>query len=106
MKAMVWRVGAIVLVLALMLVPGVQATSDCADYISSGGGDEPLSGTLVGQQTRTLTTQQSFSGTYGTPVVRGTYTYNRSFSTTYNVGTYQMSDGSTITVRCDTYQRV
>ena len=105
MKVPVRRAGVLTLLGLFLLVPGLKALGDCASNISSGEGDEPLTGYLTGQRTETVTTTQTFSAGYNR-TLSGGYQYQRTTTTTYSVGTYQMSDGSTKQVRCDTYTYV
>jgi hypothetical protein len=105
-KTIAKRAGRTMLIAALALAPGAKALAECADYVSSGAGDQPLTGTLVGSRTVTQSTSQTFTGSFNTKLSGGSYQYQRSTTTTYEVGTYLMSDGTTQQIRCDTYTYV
>ena len=79
--------GALMLSLAAPSIAAAQ--SDCADMIS-GGPDNPDRGTLVGSASVTLHFGVSAGVTGG-------------FSMTFNVGSYSMTSGGTVRVRCDDY---
>ena len=104
MKALAKRATGMALLCLLVLVPGLWALGDCADYISSGGGEEPLTGQLIGQRTVSVTTSSSFTGSANKSILGGGFSYQRTRTITYTVGIYRMSDGSTKEIRCDTYQ--
>jgi len=71
----------------------------CADYISSGGGSAPLTGHLIGSETRTVTfhvgTKAELGGIGGS--TGATYTVS------WEVGYYQMSDGRRLAIDCRNY---
>lgn len=88
------RAGVAVLALVAMftiVAPRLgSAQSPCAEYISGGPGN-PASGTLRGFGR--VTVSLGFSA-----AVTGSASYS------FNVGTYEMSDGSWKQIRCDTYE--
>ena len=102
MKALVKRT-VTALLLAALVTPGLSAAV-CANYISSGGGDAPLTGSLLGERTVTTTTTRSFGTTGGFKTVTGSTSYSSTTTISYSVGVYEMSDGTRIELRCDTYQ--
>ncbi len=77
------------LMLSLVQPSAAAAQSECADMISGGPGN-PAHGTLRGSQSVTL----NFGVGAGVSV---------GFSVTFNVGSYSMTGGGTIRVRCDDY---
>lgn len=76
--------------LGLTMVPGALH-AECAQYVTSGAGDEPMSGSLVGEKT----VSYSFSGS--------ALGWNVTYSESYQVGTYRMEDGEEIRLRCSDY---
>lgn len=78
----------------------LAAESDCADYISSGGGSSPFFGTLIGSRKITSTVHW---GTTLSPIPRFGSTFGGSTTTEYWVGTYAGSGGGTVDVNCGTY---
>lgn len=76
--------------LGLMVSPGALH-AECAQYITSGAGDEPSSGTLLGEKT----VSYSFSGSG--------FGWRVSYSESYQVGVYEMADGSRLEVKCSDY---
>ena len=103
MKAVARRAGVITVLGLLVLVPGLHALGECASQISSGEDDEPLTGRLVGERTVSYSSGYTFNGSFGNPTITGSFTYQRTSTTSYNVGVYEMSDGTSKEVRCDTY---
>jgi hypothetical protein len=63
----------------------------CADYVSTGINDEPGTGQLIGTETVTYTVQVSPGGVGAT------------ISTTFEVGTYKMSNGHLLRLDCRDY---
>ncbi len=63
----------------------------CADYVSTGINDEPGTGQLIGTETITYTVQVSPGGVGAT------------ISTTFEVGTYLMSNGFQLRLDCRNY---
>lgn len=87
----------------LLAVPAaVEAQSECAEYISGHSGN-PITGELIGSQlrTETITVSGGVSGSAGG--VGGNAGGSRTITISYNVGFYQMSNGDTYEVRCDSY---
>ena len=106
MKALAKRARVVGLLMMLLATPmAVAALEDCAGSINAGWG----TGFLVGQHTETTVIETRWSS-YGGEFTRFGFAGggNRTITriVTYNVGTYQMADGSTIHVRCDTLQQV
>lgn len=102
MKKLVQRAGVVALVAMALSIEAVGASTPCADFISSAGDDSPLTGYLVGQSEVTTTKTLSWSYTnYG-----GTFGGSSVTTETYSVGTYAMTDGSIIRLRCDGYVQV
>jgi hypothetical protein len=91
------------MLLGLFALAPVKVLAACADYISSGDGDQPLTGRLIGQRTVAVSSTQQITGTFNTRLSGGSYQYQRTVTTTYEVGFYEMSDGTTRMVRCDSY---
>jgi hypothetical protein len=85
-----WINGALV-VLTLMGGTAAGAAAECARYVTSGPGDEPFSGELLGQKTVTI----HFSGSG--------FGYTASFTETYTIGSYRMADGSKMDLNCYDY---
>lgn len=114
------RLSARVSVFALLLsaVLAAAAWAGCASYISSQQTDAPLTGYLIGTETRsdsnsrTRTTnlggQASAGGRYANASGSATHTSTTTTSSTrtYEVGTYQMSNGQRIQVDCSSYKQV
>lgn len=105
------RIGALVPTLALVLALAAGAWAECAPYISTGINDRPDTGTLIGTETRTEVVSEELdvsssssvgitSTKWGGSFRRTTY---KQTSRTYEVGTYQMSDGSRLKVDCSDY---
>ena len=96
------------LLLATLFIAGAAAAAraadalPCADYISTTINDKPLTGHLTGTETRTWTfganTKVEPGGVGGG--VQSSYTV------TWEVGYYSMSDGSVIAVDCRNYTKV
>lgn len=77
---------------------------ECAQFISGSRGDGPSSGYLTGSATVTETTTNTIGGTFGRRDQAGiTSGRTRTTSTTYEVGTYRMNDGTTVEVDCRNY---
>jgi hypothetical protein len=93
----------VVTVLALVLSAWpLAAMTYCAQFISSGADDAPLVGWLMGESQTTTTKTYSWSYTnFG-----GTFDGSSTKTQSYTVGTYSLSNGDTITLRCDNYQTV
>jgi hypothetical protein len=106
MKASVRRAGVLTLLGLVLLVPGLEAAGECANYITSGGSDAPATGELVGQRMVTTSLTLSVSSGITAKLLTGSYSLSRTTTTVHWVGTYRMSDGSTRQVACDTYQLV
>jgi hypothetical protein len=104
MKALARRAGVLTLLGLFLLVPGLAAVGECASYISSGSSDEPLTGELTGQRMVTVTSAMTLTSSLSSKLLGGSYSLSRTTTTTYYVGTYVMSDGTTRQVRCDTYR--
>jgi hypothetical protein len=103
MKSRVKRAGMVtLLVLALASWP-LAALSSCAQYITTADDDAPNSGTLTGERTETTSSTLSYSGSWNWLNFGGTINGSRTMTQSYSVGTYRMDDGTTVTVRCDTY---
>lgn len=91
-----WMKGACI-ALGMLMAGSSAVAAECADHIS-GGPDNPITGTLNDTETRSY----SVSITGKSPYISG----GGSYSVSYRVGYYQMSDGSVIVVDCRTYQQV
>ena len=79
------------MVLGLMAVSAGAVRADCAQFVTSGAGDQPMNGYLIGTKT--------VSGSIGGRGVGLLATYTES----YEVGLYRMSDGSTAVLSCFDY---
>ena len=106
MKALARRVGVLSLLGLFLIVPGLAAVGECADFISSGSDDQPLTGYLTGQRMVTMTSVMTLTSSLSSKLLGGSYSLSRTTTTTRYEGTYVMSDGTTRQVRCDTYQYV
>ena len=104
MKVLARRAGAIALLGLLLAVPGVMALGECADFISSGAREGPVTGELVGQRTVTSTRSSSYTSSWSARLLGGSFTYNQALTSSYSVGVYRMSNGETREIRCDTYR--
>jgi hypothetical protein len=105
MKSLVKRAGVIGLALVLAAWP-LAAMTNCAQFITSGADDAPNTGWLSGESTVSTTTSYKYSGTWSFMNFGGTFDGSSTTTTTYSVGTYTMADGTTQTLRCDTYTPV
>lgn len=107
MKALGKRAGVLALLAVLVAVPaGLVALESCAQFITTGAGDEPNAGYLIGERTVSITTVTTYSGGYDRLGFKGSMTSTRTVSESYAVGTYVMSDGTIRSFRCDTYTAV
>lgn len=109
MRTAVKRWGVVALVLAAVAVLHVQNASAalaCSAYITSQSYDEPLWGWLIGESTTSSTTSWSVGGGWSARIFGGSYSASGSTTTSYNIGTYQMSDGNIRHLRCDSYRTV
>lgn len=110
-KARFWLAFGAFAVFALLTVVGARsavAQSECAHYIS-GGADYMGNGSLLGwkQVTVTKTKGGGISVTVGKKGAGGGGNLGGGSTTseTFNVGTYRLSSGGDIEVRCDNYER-
>lgn len=78
--------------LALTVLPLGGLLAECAPYVTSSFEDGPHGGTLQGTERVTYT----LSG--------GGLGYTGSYSVSYDVGYYEMEDGSTMKLDCRTYK--
>jgi hypothetical protein len=102
MKTLVKRAGAIALLAVVVGVPGLAGMVNCLPFISSSGGDKPLTGYLTGESSRTTTKVRSWSYTnFG-----GTFNGSSTVTDSYSVGYYRMSNGTLQQIRCDSYTYV
>jgi hypothetical protein len=106
MKAMVKRAGAIALALVVVTAFPLAAWGNCADNITSGGEDAPLTGWLMGERSVSTTTSYSYKGSWTFMNFGGTFDGTRTVTETHWEGSYKMTDGSIRNIRCDTYQPV
>ena len=106
MKELAKRTAVVTLLAATALVHGLTGMVACANYISSGARDRPLTGWLVGERTYTKTSSRSFNTRWSYWVLGGTYSTTGTQSSSYSIGTYEMSNGTRREVRCDSYQFV
>jgi len=104
MKALMKRAGTLTLVAAMVVVPGLAAIGVCAQYISSGAGDRPMTGWLLGDRTQTETTLWSYTTSWLFKFFGGAFTYSGSRARSFSVGTYYMSNNTLAHVRCDGYR--
>jgi len=104
MKQLARRAGVLTLVALFLVVPGLWALGECGPSISSSSSDSPLTGELKGQRMVTTTRTSSFQSSLTGKIVGGSYSLTNTTTTVYWVGVYQMSDGTTREVRCDTYR--
>ena len=106
MKALVKRTAVASLLAAMVLAQGLTGTIACANYVSSGARYRPLTGWLVGERTFTTTSTRSANASGGFRSFRGAFSRTRTRSSSYSIGTYEMSDGTRREIRCDRYRYV
>ena len=106
MKVLVKRTAVVTLLAAIVLVHGLTAMVACANYVSSGARDRPLIGWLVGERTYTQTSTRSTNASWGFRSFRGAFSRSGTRSSSYSIGTYEMSDGTRREIRCDRYRYV
>lgn len=105
------RIGAIVPAVALVLALAAAAWAECAPYISTGINDRPATGSLLGTETRTeLVSEEIEVSTSSSVGASSTSTGGsvkriviKQTTRTYEVGTYQMTDGTRLKVDCSDY---
>lgn len=78
----------------------------CSPYISSGARHAPLTGWLIGENTRIQTIVRSFTSSWSYKLFGGTTSYSRTTTDSYSIGNYRMSDGTVQQARCDTYRLI
>lgn len=88
-----WRALALGVALMGVVVGSAHAATalPCAEWISSSEDDAPLTGHLRGSETRTVSLEVDAEFIGGTVSIQ------------YDVGYYEMSDGSTLKIDCRTY---
>ena len=106
MKVFVKRTAVVTLLAAMVLVHGLTGMVACANYVSSGARNRPLTGWLVGERTYTQTSTRSTSGSWGFRSFRGMFSRTGTTSSSYSIGTYEMSDGTRREIRCDRYRYI
>jgi hypothetical protein len=108
MRTMVKRSGTAVVaaVIGLMTMAGGAAglMTECANFVTTGMYDDPVTGWLIGSRTVTQTSTRTFSVGGSLNNLTGTTQYTQTTSTTYSIGTYQLSNGLRADLRCDTYR--
>ena len=108
MKALVKRTGmlaVVALVAALSMTDGLAAyMTECANFVTTGQYDDPVTGWLIGERTYSQTSTRTFntSGTFGG--IGGSSGFTQSTTVSYSIGTYLLSNGQTAELRCDTYR--
>ena len=105
METLARRAGRVMLLGLLLLAP-IKVLAECADYVTSGDGDDPMTGRLIGTSTLAMGSQQTITGSFNTRLSGGSYQYQKSTLLTVQVGTYEMSDGTYKTLRCDNYNEI
>ena len=100
MKVLVKRTAVVTLLAAMVLVHGLTGMVACANYISSGARNRPITGWLVGARTYTQTSTRSASASWGFRSFRGMFSRTRTRSSSYSIGTYEMSNGTRREIRC------
>ena len=106
MKVLVKRTSVVILLAAMVLVHGLTGMVACANYISSGARNRPITGWLVGARTYTQTSTRSASAIWGFRSFRGMFSRTRTRSSSYSIGTYEMSNGTRREIRCDSYRYI
>jgi hypothetical protein len=100
MREVVMRLGMVCALLLGGAAAGRAAVAlPCAEYISSGGNDDPMFGQLIGTETRSVVVSV---GTKAEPGGIGG-SINGSYTVTWDVGYYQLTDGRRIAVDCRNY---
>ena len=108
MRKLAKRAGVLALVAMVLSIESVAGAIACADYITSAADDVPMTGTLIGEKTVTTTTTTSRGFSWSWLNFGGAFNGSSTVTNaeTYEVGYYQMSNGSIQTIRCDGYTRV
>jgi hypothetical protein len=108
MRKLAKQAGVLALMAMALSVESVAASINCADYITSGADDVPMTGYLIGERTQTTstTTGSSLSFSWSWLNFGGAFNGSSTVTESYSVGTYMMADGWTQTIRCDNYTRV
>ena len=101
-KSAVWLLG---LMFALTAWP-LAASFNCAEYITTAGDDDPNYGWLIGERTESTSTTTSFAGSWSYMNFGGIFDGSSTKTSTYQVGIYQMADGTRQQLRCDGYTPV
>jgi hypothetical protein len=78
--------------------------TECANFVTTGMYDDPVTGWLIGERTVSQTSTRTFSLGGGLRNLTGTTQYTQSTTATYSIGTYQLSNGQRAELRCDTYR--
>ena len=108
MKALAKRLGVLTVVLlvaAVTMTDGLAAKmQECANFVTTGQYDDPVTGWLIGERNFSQTTTRTFnsSGSFGG--IGGSSGYTQTTTVSYSIGTYLLSDGSRADLRCDTYR--
>jgi hypothetical protein len=93
------------LVGSMMITDGVAGLmTECANFVTTGMYDDPVTGWLIGSRTVTQTSTRTFSVAGSLSNLSGTTLYTQTTTTTYEIGTYQLSNGGRAELRCDTYR--
>ena len=106
MKVFVKRTAVASLLAAMVLAHGLTGMIACANYVSSGARNRPLTGWLVGERTYTTTTTRSANVSWGFRAFRGVFSRVGTRTFSYSIGTYEMSNGARKEIRCDSYRYV
>ena len=106
MKVLVKRTAVASLLAAMVLVHGLTGMIVCANYVSSGARNRPLTGWLVGERTYTTTTTRSANASWGFRAFRGVFSRVGTKTSSYIIGTYQMGNGARREIRCDSYRYI
>jgi hypothetical protein len=106
MKVLAKRTAVVTLLVAMVLVHGLTGMVVCANYVSSGARNRPITGWLVGERTYTQTSTRSASASWGFRAFRGMFSRAGTKSSSYGIGTYEMSDGTRRDIRCDRYRYI
>jgi len=108
MKALVKRTGMVMvvaLVAAMTMTNGLAAyMQECANFVTTGQYDDPVTGWLMGERNFSQTSTRTFNanGTFGG--IGGSSGFTQSTTVSYSIGSYQLSNGTIADLRCDTYR--
>ena len=106
MRKLAKQAGILALVAMALSIESVAGAIACADYITSAADDAPMTGSLIGEKTVTTSTTSTTGFTWSWLNFGGVFNGSSTTTESYQVGYYQMSNGTVQTIRCDGYTRV